>query len=78
MEGAQRVSSTIQDEDQIRWWANMDLVVSARWDSDGVAATRDPNDLVGRGLFQVRSGGEVTVPLQGRGITGKFVTGKSK
>jgi hypothetical protein len=60
------------------WWKNLDLVVSARWDSDGVAATRDPNDLVGRGMFQVSSGNNVVVPLQGRGLTGKFVTGKSK
>lgn len=64
------------------WWKGMDLVVSARWDTDGIAATRDTTDLVGRGLAQSKvvraSDGGVIVPLQGRGFTGKLVTGKSK
>lgn len=64
------------------WWKDMDLIVSARWDTDGIAATRDPTDLVGRGLAQSNvmraSEGRVIVPLQGRGIAGKLVTGKSK
>lgn len=57
------------------WWYQDDLVVSARLDSDGVAATRDPNDLVGRGFFR-RGEDKVSVELQGRGITGKLITGK--
>jgi len=64
------------------WWKDLDLIVSARWDTDGIAATRDPTDLVGRGLAPSKarrsaSGGGVIVPLQGRGFTGKLVTGKS-
>ena len=49
--------------------------MSARLDSDGIAATRDPEDLVGR--FVLKQGTEeVTVALQGRGFGGKLVTGK--
>jgi hypothetical protein len=62
------------------WWMNsssIDLVVSARWDSDGVAATRSPNDFVGRGLFQQQQE-TVTIPLQGRGAFGKFATSTNK
>ena len=58
------------------WWAEEDLVVSARLDSDGIAATRDPTDLVGRGFYRPPGGGEVAVELQGRGAFGKAVTGK--
>jgi hypothetical protein len=68
------------------WWSRDHLIVSARLDSDGVAATRDPNDLVGRSVYKQkkRSSGSgtdaneemVTIELQGRGVGGKFVTGK--
>jgi len=70
------------------WWKDDNLVVSARWDSDGVAATRSAEDLVGRGLW-LRSHSKdaaaaadissqvVTVQLQGRGSFGKFATKKS-
>lgn len=59
------------------WWKDEDLVVSARFDSDGVAATRDPTDLVGRGFYSSRSSQDpVIVELQGRGIFGKSVTAK--
>ena len=60
------------------WWQDGGLVVSARLDSDGVAATRDPSDLVGRNI--ILSSGKnhhVTVELQGRGAAGKFFTKKS-
>jgi hypothetical protein len=61
------------------WWKDDALIVSARWDSDGVAATRSPEDLVGRGVW---TGGDaasaVEVPLTGRGAFGKFATGGSK
>ena len=69
------------------WWKNDDLIVSARWDSDGVAATRSPEDLVGRGFWKKGSGtgsnsdSDLTVAqvmLTGRGAFGKFATGKSK
>ena len=59
------------------WWKDEDLVVSARFDSDGVAATRDPTDLVGRGFYSSKSSQDpVAVELQGRGLFGKSVTAK--
>lgn len=57
------------------WWANDNLIVSARWDSDGVAATRSPEDLVGRAVCRRGAAGTVEVKLEGRGAFGKFVTG---
>lgn len=63
------------------WFEGMDLTISARWDTDGVASTRDPTDLVGRSMFVAKLGlddGQVVVPLTGRGFTGKIVTGKGK
>jgi hypothetical protein len=72
------------------WWAGEDLVVSARWDSDGVAATRSPDDLVGRAVWKYISGtitmtrnssssadNKVEIQLTGRGTFGKLVTGNS-
>ena len=59
------------------WWKNDDLIVSARWDSDGVAATRSPDDLVGRGIWK-NGESSVSVPLTGRGAFGKFATGAKK
>ncbi|KAL7529349.1 hypothetical protein ACHAXR_003903 [Thalassiosira sp. AJA248-18] len=58
------------------WWSGEDLIVSARLDSDGVAATRDPTDLVGRGVYSASSNSDVSVELQGRGLFGKSVTAK--
>ncbi|KAL9189153.1 hypothetical protein ACHAXT_011643 [Thalassiosira profunda] len=58
------------------WWEKETLVVSARLDSDGVAATRDPQDLVGRGVGRVLSGDDIVVQLEGRGLFGKAVTNK--
>jgi len=63
------------------WWSGEDLIVSARLDSDGVAATRDPTDLVGRGIYSANkaaAGSVVSVELQGRGLFGKSVTGARK
>ena len=34
------------------WWGGEDLILSARLDTDGIASTRDPTDLVGRGVFR--------------------------
>jgi len=70
-------------EGQSQWFVSTkeDLIVSARLDLDGVAATRDPGDLVGRGVAlgaTLKSDDEVIVQLQGRGIGGKFVTKKTK
>lgn len=47
----------------------------------GVATTRDPEDLVGRGLLVKggRNGDDrVEIQLQGRGKFGKFATSKSR
>jgi hypothetical protein len=60
------------------WWNRDDLIVSARWDSDGVAATRSPDDLVGRGIWKRGDDVTVEVPLTGRGSFGKFATGGPK
>ena len=60
------------------WWGGEDLIVSARLDADGVAATRDPADLVGRGLYSATAGpgSTVAIELGGRGAFGKAVTAK--
>ena len=59
------------------WWQGEDLVVSCRFDSDGVAATRDPTDLVGRGFYSSKDPKQsVLVELEGRGLFGKSVTAK--
>lgn len=58
-----------------------DLLISVRFDTDGVAATRGPDDLVGRAsLVKRRSAAPVdwlpvVVELQGRGLTGRLLTG---
>jgi len=62
--------------DDTFWWAADDLIVSARWDSDGVAATRSPDDLVGRTLWK-RGSAKFVLDLQGRGSFGKFATRKN-
>lgn len=67
-------ASTANTEDV--WWDKEDLIVSARLDTDGVAATRDPTDLVGRGIYVANKEGTVIVELQGRGMFGKSVTAK--
>lgn len=55
------------------------LTISTRLDSDGVAATRNPEDLVGQG--EAKSDGNkgwesFNVDLIGRGVAGKFITNK--
>jgi hypothetical protein len=62
------------------WWLQDDLIVSVRWDSDGIAATRSPDDLVGRGITKSSKEEDagfpsVSITLSGRGAFGKFVTG---
>ena len=58
------------------WWSADDLIISARWDNDGVAATRSPDDLVGKNVWKQGSTGFV-LDLQGRGPIGKLATKKS-
>lgn len=66
-----------------RWWARSQLILSARLDTDGQAATREPSDLVGRAVCAPLpvAGAPPHVPrcnvqLVGRGIGGKLLTGK--
>jgi hypothetical protein len=63
------------------WRAAPQLLVSARLDVDGTAATRDPDDLVGRGAAPgagAQGGGaawgEAAVTLVGRGLAGRLAT----
>jgi len=72
-EGASVVEG--KDTDDV-WWSGEDLIISARLDSDGVAATRDPTDLVGRGIYAAKDDSKVSIELQGRGMFGKAVTKK--
>lgn len=73
MEGYTAAKEDKEEGDSF-WWRDSGLVVSARLDSDGVAATRDPNDLVGRSLVEPGKTMNVTIELQGRGAAGKFFT----
>jgi len=68
-----------------RWWAQRQLVLSARLDADGQAATRDSSDLVGRALCAplppeqgelagMESRARCNVQLVGRGFGGKLLT----
>ena len=63
------------------WWKDSDLIVSARWDSDGTVTTRSPEDLVGRGFSKRGNSGamgsKAEIQLTGRGAFGKFATGGS-
>lgn len=86
VEGAYQ-DATNEEKANKYWWTNDNLVVSARFDSDGVAATRDPDDLVGRTFSLVTKGdssvtfryeNDVNIQLQGRGIGGKFITTKKE
>jgi len=70
-------SEGMGNEDGGYWWSSDDLIVSARWDSDGVAATRSPEDLVGRNLFKKGTTEGFVLDLQGRGSFGKFATKKN-
>lgn len=65
-------------------YERLDLLVSVRLDGDGVAATRGPDDLVGRGTLVKRGSSQstewkaATIALTGRGLTGRLLTGGSK
>ena len=88
-EGADRGSGSgdTDNSSSSYWWSRDDLVVSGRWDADGVAATRSPEDLVGRTIWMRNSNNgssngtdkqpQVTLQLQGRGSFGKFATKKN-
>ena len=60
-------------------WVTLPLIVSARSDTDGVAATRDETDLVGKGdssRTQDDSWSQANIMLEDRGVGGKLVTGR--
>ena len=62
-------------------WAPQDLVISARLDSDGTAATRDPEDLVGAASPEEFGAGAGTLERRrrraaGPGLTGRILTAK--
>lgn len=74
------------DASMMLWWEKNgnNLIVSARLDTDGVASTRDPQDLVGRGV-STRSPDRASensnvaiasIELRGRGLFGKSVTAR--
>ena len=55
------------------------IVVSARLDSDGVAATRNAEDLVGKSIARKNDDGEWVgchIEFTDRGVGGKFITKK--
>ena len=70
----------VGDGSTMLWWEKngKDLIVSARLDTDGVASTRDPEDLVGRGISSHSSErtNVVSIELRGRGMFGKSVTAR--
>lgn len=61
-------------------WVNLPMIISVRYDTDGVAATRDPTDLVGKGDSSRNQGDDTWVKanlaLSDRGVGGKLVTAK--
>ena len=68
-----------------RWWERDELVLSARLDADGVAATRDPTDLVGRAICASPASSRppptkpgapprCALELGGRGVGGRLIT----
>ena len=85
-EGALQLPTTTTAETEVGdgstmlWWEKngKDLIVSARLDTDGVASTRDPEDLVGRGISSHSSErtNVVSIELRGRGMFGKSVTAR--
>lgn len=60
-------------------WVGLPMIVSARYDTDGVAATRDETDLVGKGdssRNEDDSWQKADIELSDRGVGGKLVTAK--
>jgi hypothetical protein len=61
------------------WADKKALLLSARWDDDGVAATRSQDDLVGKAVADPLSKGQwgkVNIEMTDRGVGGKLVTKK--
>lgn len=76
---AVRMNDVYPDAPPRSEWESQGLTVSARLDTDGTAATRDPEDLVGRGEADLVKGNRkpAEVVLMGRGFGGKLITQKS-
>lgn len=72
------LDSTPEGISTAKEWKSGDLplLFSARLDSDGVAATRGPDDLVGQGTSNFKDGTweRVSISLEGRGVAGKFIS----
>ena len=77
-DGDRAVSTTLTVRDltseagnNLRWWDKLPLIVTAKLDSDGLATTFAPTDLVGCRIIP-NTGGivnqHVTIPLQRRGF----------
>lgn len=67
-------------KDPPQWWRGSQLVVAARLDADGIAATRGPEDLVGSGT--TAQGGTpgnavLRIDLRDRGLGGKLLTSRA-
>jgi hypothetical protein len=65
-----------------KWSSGKGLLISVRIDEDGVAATRGPNDLVGKGTTERKKGEtqwpSTNIEVTGRGIAGKILTSGKK
>jgi hypothetical protein len=75
-------ADALPDAPPLEAWQNApQLLVSARLDVDGVAATRNPEDLIGRAAAQRAAGGGwegAPVLLVGRGLAGRFATKRTE
>lgn len=76
------LDSTLEGKDLASDWENgkVPLIISCRYDVDGVASTRSSDDLVGQSpvkfIADTESWQEVVINLQGRGAFGKLITQK--
>jgi hypothetical protein len=65
-----------------QWSSGKGLLISVRIDEDGIAATRGPNDLVGKGTAERANRetqwSETNIEVTGRGIAGKILTSGNK
>jgi hypothetical protein len=69
---------TAEGKARLSTFSSSEVVLSARYDVDGVAATRDPSDLVGKSTVKPDKSGfsDVNIQLTDRGAGGRFVTKK--
>ena len=73
--------TTIEGQANQKWkFGDLPLLLSVRYDEDGTAATRSPNDLIGQATvnFVGNEWENFDIAMGGRGIAGKFITNKIK